>query len=362
MRVHCGPAFVNLIMTHRSTVRPAMTALAAVIAMSSTALLAQSVTEPVVTTPTSVVDTAPPPAVADPVAPAPAAEAPTAADPLAAEPTKVTTTHKATTKATTVKTTAVRAHPAATHAAPAAATVAAAPAIAAPVPEAPVAQPLPPPTAIAAEPVAQPATASMISNDMLPIAGIGGLGLLLLAGTGLVVRRRRRRAQEAEDAAWQEDIETAAEPVAEPAMVAEPVMAAEQQPALELSEPAFIAPAPAPAAEASEVEGPVTDLPVGFDLSRFGYNVQQAYKGPTPDNPSLSLKHRLRRASGMDQQERKLDAEVEAATGEPVLAEADASPPAETPAAKPPVVRHVDGDFMFGRAGKKSKLNPTYTH
>ena len=51
-----------------------------------------------------------------------------------------------------------------------------------------------------------------MSNDMLPIAGVGGLGLLLLAGTGLFVRSRRRRAQEAEDAAWQEDIETAAEP------------------------------------------------------------------------------------------------------------------------------------------------------
>ena len=60
----------------------------------------------------------------------------------------------------------------------------------------------------------------------------------------------------------------------------------------------------------------------------------------------------------MDQQERKLDAEVEAATGEPVLAEADATPAAEAPAAKPLTVRHTDGDFMFGSAGKKSEIEP----
>ena len=70
------------------------------------------------------------------------------------------------------------------------------------------------------------------------------------------------------------------------------------------------------------MDGPVTELPEGFDLSKFGHHVQQAYKGPTEDNPSLSLKHRLRKAGGMDQMERNMDAEVEAATGESVLDEA----------------------------------------
>ncbi|MEO8547136.1 MAG: LPXTG cell wall anchor domain-containing protein [Sphingomicrobium sp.] len=338
-----------------------MTALAAVMALSSAPLVAQTVDEPIVTTPTPTVETTPAPAAADPVAAAPVAETPVAADPLAAKTTKVTT-RKATTKATSVKTTAARARPAATHASTAAPAVATAPAaaISAPVAEVPVEQPLPRPTEIAAEPAPQPpATTAISTNDMLPVAG--GLGILLLAGTGLVVRRRRRRAQEADDAAWQADIETAAEPPAEPAMTVEP------EPALQLIEPApvlapaFIAsaPEPVPAAEATPaVDGPVTELPEGFDLSRFGYNVQAAYKGPTEDNPSLSLKHRLRRASGMDQQERKLDAEVEAATGEPVLAESDLKPPTEAPAAKPAVIRHVDGDFILGRASKKPSLSP----
>ena len=84
----------------------------------------------------------------------------------------------------------------------------------------------------------------------------------------------------------------------------------------------------------SEIDGPVTELPEDFDLSRFGYNVQEAYKGPTEDNPSLSLKNRLSRARGMDALERNLDAEVEAATGEPVLTEAELQPPAEAPQAE----------------------------
>jgi hypothetical protein len=105
--------------------------------------------------------------------------------------------------------------------------------------------------------------------------------------------------------------------------------------------------------------GPVIELPEGFDLSRFGPNVQDAYRGPTEDNPSMSLRNRLSRASGMDQQERKLDAEVEAATGESVLAEADTTPPAKAPAVKPSVIRHVDGDFILGSAGKKPRLIPT---
>lgn len=45
-------------------------------------------------------------------------------------------------------------------------------------------------------------------------------------------------------------------------------------------------------------------LPSDFDLSRFGPHVQAAYRGPTPDNPSMSLKKRLARARALDQRER----------------------------------------------------------
>lgn len=47
-------------------------------------------------------------------------------------------------------------------------------------------------------------------------------------------------------------------------------------------------------------------------------HVDRAMRGPTPDNPSLSLKTRLKRAAFFDKRER----EVEAGTAEPVDAEA----------------------------------------
>jgi len=50
-------------------------------------------------------------------------------------------------------------------------------------------------------------------------------------------------------------------------------------------------------------------------------HVDQAMLGPTPDNPSLSLKKRLKRAAFFDQRER------EVAAGEAVPVEADAGLP-----------------------------------
>ena len=129
------------------------------------------------------------------------------------------------------------------------------------------------------------------------------------------------------------------------------------EPELVLAEPALVA-ASAPASEAKFI-GPMTDLPEGFDISRFGPNVQDAYRGQTEDNPSASLKHRLSRASGMDQQERKLDAEVEAVTGEPVLDETDL---AGAPVAKPAIANQANEGFILARTAKKPVVRPTYTH
>ncbi|MEO7365344.1 MAG: hypothetical protein ABIW03_03405 [Sphingomicrobium sp.] len=94
------------------------------------------------------------------------------------------------------------------------------------------------------------------------------------------------------------------------------------EPVLVPAEPAVaaFAPEPSPATE-DEFAEHQTDLPEDFDIERFGPNVQDAYRGPTEDNPSLSLKTRLSRAHGMDQQEQKLADEVEAVTGEPILDE-----------------------------------------
>lgn len=61
----------------------------------------------------------------------------------------------------------------------------------------------------------------------------------------------------------------------------------------------------APATEGLAPSGPETRLPPGFDLTQFGPHVRAAYLGPTPDNPFLSLKNRLKRARFYDQRERQ---------------------------------------------------------
>ena len=355
-------------MTHRKTIRPAITAIAAVMAMSATPLFAQAADAPAAT-PAPAVES-PAPAVADPVAPAPAAETPAAADPLAAKTTSVRKT--TTVKKSTARTTAARSHPVTTRvatttvkttapaaiAAPAATPPADAPSIAPIVAARPAATPIAP---------APPATTAdtlsgMLNSDMLPIE-LGGLAIVVLAGGALAIRsRRRRRADEADEAAWQQQAEADPEVEAEPAMIAEPQAESAPEPAY--VEPALVAasaPALAPTSEPKFI-GPETDLPEGFDISRFGPNVQDAYRGPTEDNPSLSLKTRLSRASGMDQQERKLDAEVEAATGEPALDESDTAPPVEAPATKPANASPANGGFILARTAKKPVVSPTYSH
>jgi hypothetical protein len=186
---------------------------------------------------------------------------------------------------------------------------------------------------------------------MIPIAGVAALGILLLAGAGLVMRRRRRLVQDGEDAARRQfagtsadaDLTEIGEP--DPAMIVEPDPEA-PTPAM-VAETAAVAAAVVAAHEPSpEIDGPVTELPDEFDTSQFGLHVQAAYNGPTEDNPSLSLKHRLSRANGMDQlAEREAEAEVAADT-------------VEAPAAMPAVAPSAKAGFMLGRAGKKPSLSP----
>ena len=47
-----------------------------------------------------------------------------------------------------------------------------------------------------------------------------------------------------------------------------------------------------------------TDVPEDFETSHFGRHVQAAYAGPTPENPSLSLRKRLKLAGELDRRER----------------------------------------------------------
>ena len=64
-----------------------------------------------------------------------------------------------------------------------------------------------------------------------------------------------------------------------------------------------------------------TQNPASGSTERPESHVDQAMLGPTPDNPSLSLKKRLKRAAFFDQRER------EVAAGEAVPVDADAGLP-----------------------------------
>jgi hypothetical protein len=162
---------------------------------------------------------------------------------------------------------------------------------------------------------------------MNPAAAAGALGVIALAGAGVGLRRRRRRRLDEEEAAqWDES--PSAEPDAE-------------------MQPAWAAAAPVAAAGQQPESVGENRLPNGFDLSRFGPHVQAAYRGPTEDNPSLSLRHRLRRAAAMDQMERRAAAERTAAAPEPA---------AEQPAADKPFMLANGDSVKFSRASEGSEL------
>lgn len=137
--------------------------------------------------------------------------------------------------------------------------------------------PLPEP--VAAAPVAQ--STDSVSDDMLPIAGAAGLGILAFAGAAFAMRRRRRT----------DDDVMVDEPVHEPVVRRPaPVQAAAVQP---------IAAAPVAALAFKWGIEPAAD-------SRSVNRIESAKRGPTPDNPSLSLKKRLKRAAFFDQRDRQM--------------------------------------------------------
>jgi hypothetical protein len=181
---------------------------------------------------------------------------------------------------------------------------------------------------------------TQFQRDPLPFGAAGAVGVIaLMGGIGLSRRRRRRIAEET--AAWDWDWSEARAEEEEPVSTD---TAAE--PELMLTEPAV-----SPAANAGN------NLPEGFDLSRFGPHVQAAYRGPTPDNPSLSLRHRLRRAAAMDQRERQRASERIPLEGAP-QPQATSGPAAALPSARGPNGFAVQGggQFMLQRASAKPAL------
>jgi hypothetical protein len=179
-----------------------------------------------------------------------------------------------------------------------------------------------------------------VADEALPIAGAAGLGLLALGAIGLAVQgRRRRREERTHQLANQQYL---AEHPEEPTT-------RHDEPAFHRTSPAMAVVTPA----AVHTDVPRTKLPEGFDLSRFGPHTQAAYLGPSDDNPSLSLKHRLRRAAAMDQRARQQ-------TG-------TTRPMPERPAARPkPAMEPMwtaNGDsFMLRKAGGKQTSKPAFQH
>lgn len=145
-----------------------------------------------------------------------------------------------------------------------------------------------------AAPAAKPATPV---NNTAVIAGGVILALLIIGIAAFAMARgRRRRRQEQEWADEQsmayEPFETAAAPEAE---------IHHEQPAIVGPEASAFAWGNDQAArEASPAEEPTAD-----DDRRPGETwVERAYRGPSPANPSVSLKARLKRAAFFDKRER----------------------------------------------------------
>ena len=306
--------------------RPGLTAIAAVLALSSTPLFAQAAdvapAAPAVVTPPPVVTPAPTVA-ATPAslssAPAPvsvdlgsSAAATEAAEPAQAAPATVRAKPAPATPraaASTPRTTAP-APPVATPVAPLPTAAQAAPAPVA----VPVVAPEPAPAPVATKTTTT--TQSDPTGDILPIAGAAGAAALLLAGGALMLGRRRR---EREDVAYAP--ETVTPPVETVAVPSTATATAYAAPPMSLRRP-----------EEVSANTPVTAIPSDFDMSRLGRHTQAAYRGPTPENPSLSLRRRLKRANFFDQRARM------AARGEVPNAAYTAAPSAAPAAAQ----RHAE--------------------
>ena len=271
----------------------ALPAIAAALALSPTPAWSQEAQpvsiDPVVTTPAPTVDSAP--ATADTAAPA--AEPSVAAD-MPAAPAKATAVPKKTRTAAPkapVKGTARAAAPAA---APAVAATAA-PAPAAPSTPQPIVDARPPENAAPA-PAAETAKSPSTVDETTMMMGGGALALLALGGGAFALTRRRREEDEVVDEPMVDEFMTAERPRAAPVH--------EEQPAI--VEPSAFSWGNAQPAE------PKVEHRAGETWE------ERALRGPTPDNPSLSLRKRLKRAAFFDARER----EIAAGRAEPLPADA----------------------------------------
>jgi hypothetical protein len=170
------------------------------------------------------------------------------------------------------------------------------------------------------KPATEPASSGGIDNETAMELGGGAVALVALGAGAWALSRRRRRHDEEEviyEDAYEPEAEVAREE--EMAVAAEPEMAAETMAeTTPRHDPVFEHPnivAPAASAFAWGKPDPATHSEDdGSDRNPGESWVERAYRGPSPANPSVSLRNRLRRAAFFDKRER----EVAAGTAEPV--------------------------------------------
>ena len=145
------------------------------------------------------------------------------------------------------------------------------------------------------EETANPTPAKKASNgvdEQTMELGGGALALLVLGGAALVISRRKRRREEE---SWRSD--EPVEPVAEP----EPMILTET---VVHEEPAMLAP-PMSAFDWSKAPRPET---ADGDCAELETWAERAKCGPTADNPSQSLKKRMKRAAFFEKRDREVAA------------------------------------------------------
>jgi hypothetical protein len=139
---------------------------------------------------------------------------------------------------------------------------------------------------------AAPKTAQAGVDERTLELGGGVIAILALGGAAIAMRSRKRRREE--EKSWQDSDHAATEPAS----------------------------APADAGRSAFAWGGETPRAATTDRRRSGETwVERAYRGPSAENPSLSLKKRLKRAAFFDKRER------EAARGEAAPVDADAGLP-----------------------------------
>ena len=325
---------------HKLMYRPGLSAIAAFAAFGTTPLMAQaadplspSVESAPVVTSTPVVATPDPVAVptVDPLAASTTAMPVVKAKPSVAKGTR--TAARAVTRTTTART-AMPVRPP-MQVAPASAAPAVAPSAPVAAASPPIADPLPLPTQA---PVATAPTLATVNNSLLPAdalpIGAAGLGALAIAGAALAMRRRKRRLAEDEFVTAYDEPAFAAEAPVAP-VNAEPVPVVTETPVMAWGTAAAVA--PATVAGSTDGDG---EVPEGVDPTS---HVAAAYRGPSAENPSLTLKTRLKRGAFFDQRERQAAAgeaaplDLTAGLPDAVIDEMPDTPTETAPTVSPPL-------------------------